>query len=242
LSLEALFSLNLSHNGIIEFPQLSGAISAITILNLSHNKISDLKIDFTSTKALVKNIHTLDISGNELKHPNQLLEFVNLVELNLAGNEDIDYSANEKFVRHFVAMKKLNLTRTNLKSLDIFRHVDGANFVELSLASNPLMPNFEQLSKFSNLERLEFQQKSCHSFDSYRDIRRSFKSLKSVKILYDDNLNCKCIEWNKMQFEFEAIEFVTDWSFCDNEPDSGRRLMSIHVMSLFVAIIVIKIV
>jgi Leucine-rich repeat (LRR) protein len=245
LPLHALFSLNLAHNGIIEFPQLSGAINAITLLNLSHNKISDLKIDFALTKTLVKNIHTLDISDNQLKHPNQLLDFANLIELNLAGNGDIDYTANEKFVRHFNAMKKLNLTRTNLTSLDIFRHVNGVHFEELSLTSNPLTTNFEELSKFSNLERLEFQQKFCNSFDSYRAIRRNFKSLKSVKILYDDDLNCKCIRWNKMQFEFEAIEFLTDWSICDNEPDcGGRRSMSIEVfvMSLFVALIVIKIV
>lgn len=110
LPLQALYSLNLAHNSIIEFPQLSGGISAITIFDLSHNNISDLKIDFVSTKALVKSIHTFNIGNNQLKHPNQLLKFVNLVELNLTGNGNIDYSANENFVRHLVDMKKLNLT------------------------------------------------------------------------------------------------------------------------------------
>lgn len=107
-------------------------------------------------------------------------------------------------------------------------HVDGAHFVELSLLSNPLTTNFEELSKFFNLERLEFQQKIFYASDSYRALRKNFKNLMSVKIFYNDDVNCKRVQYNKMQFEFEAIDFVTDWSICDNKPDcSGQRTINV---------------
>lgn len=192
------------------------------------------------TKNLVKSIQSLNIAGNQLKDPNQLIAFTGLVELNLADNENIDYAANEKlFIRHLAALRKLNLTSTNLTSLDVFRHVSGGSFIELYLSSNPLATDFEELSKFSNLERLEFQQKTCYDFDSYRAIRRKFRNLKSVKILYDDYVSCKCIEWNRMQFEFEDIEFESDFSICGNEPDCGQstKLNFIVIITTFIVII-----
>lgn len=239
LPVRALHSLNIAHNLINEFPQISGSIS-ITMLNLSHNKIVDLEIEFASMKALSKSIQSLDISGNQMRHPNQLLAFVNLVELNLASNVNIDFTTNEKFIRHLAALKKLNLTNTNLTSLDVFLHVDGSHFTELSLMKNPLLSiNFEDLKKFSNLIHLEFRQKTCYSFDSYRDIKRNFRNLRSVKISYDES-NCKCIKWNKMQFEFESIDFITDWDVCDNDPDCGKSMkIDFIVMTLFAALIVI---
>lgn len=246
LPIRALHSLNIAHNLINEFPQLSGSISAITQLDLSHNKIVDLKIEFTSMKALSKSIHSLNINDNQLEHPNQLLTFVNLVELNLAGNENIDYASNEKFVRHLASLKKLNLEKTNLTSFDIFRYVDGAQFTELCLTNNPYETNFNELLKFPNLIHLEFEQKMCYIFDDYRAIRRNFRNLKSVKILYTTNTNftnCKCIRWNKMQFEFVGIVFMTDWSFCDNDPDCGQSMKHhslMMIMTVFVVISAIK--
>lgn len=235
LPMRALHSLNIAYNRINRFPQLSGGISAITALDLSHNLIADLQV---TTKPLIKSIQSLNIGGNQIEHPNQLLAFVGLVELNLADNANIDYATNEKFIRHLAALRKLNLTNTNLTSLDVFRHVNGGNFVELSLSKNPIPTDFEELSKFSNLERLEFQQKSCYAFDSYRAIRRKFRNLKSVKILYDDSANCKCIEWNRMQFEFEGIELQTDWSFCQNDPDCGQA-MKFNILVMTATFIVI---
>lgn len=235
LPVRALHSLNIAHNLINEFPQLSG-ISAVTMLNISHNKIGDLEFEFASMKALSKSIQSLDISGNQMRHPNQLLAFANLVELNLACNS-IDFSVNEKFIRHLSALKKLNLTNTNLTSLDIFLHVDGSHFTELSLTQNPLSTNFEELKKFSNLIHVEFRQKICYSFDSSRSIKRNFRNLRSVKLTYDES-NCKCIKSNKMQFELASIDFITDSDMCD--PDCGQSMkIDFIAMTMFVAIIVI---
>lgn len=230
--LRALHSLNIAQNRINRFPQLSGIISKITNLNLSHNLIVDLQL----TKAL--SIESLSIADNQLKDLNQLSQVSGLIELNLADNRNVDFTTNDKFIRHLAGYRKLNLTNTNLTSLDVFRYVSGTNFIELSLSQNPLVTDFKELSKFSNLERLEFQQKFCSDFDSYRTIRRSFKNLKSVKILYDESLSCKCIKWNRMQFKFEDIDYQTDWSVCENDPDCGQS-MKFNVIVMAVTLFVI---
>jgi hypothetical protein len=191
-------------------------------------------------KNFVKSIQSLNIGSNQLKDPNQLIAFSSLDELNLSENKNIDYATNEKFIRHLAALRKLNLTNTNLTSLDVFRHVNGGNFIELSLSKNPLATDFEELSKFSNLVRLEFQQKTCYEFDSYRAIRRKFRNLKSVKILYDDNASCKCIEWNRMQFNFEDIEFESDFSICGNDPDCGQSMKLNFIVMTVTFIVIIK--
>lgn len=233
--LRALHSLNIAHNQINRFPQLSG-ISAITNLNLSHNLIVDLQL----TKALIKSIQSLNIADNQLKDPNQLIEFSDLIELNLADNTNTDYTTNDKFIRHLAGLRKLNLINTNLKSLDIFLYMSGTNFIELSLSKNPLVTDFKELSKFSNLVSLEFQQKFCHDFD-YRTISLAFRNLKIVKILYDDNSSCKCLRWNRMQFEFEGIDYQTDWSICENDPDCGQSIKFNIVAMTVVFILIIKI-
>lgn len=234
LPVPALHSLSIAYNRINRFPQLSG-IRAITNLDLSNNLIADLKL----RKNFIKSIQKLNMGGNYLKDSSRLIAFSSLSELNLADNGNIDYETNEKFIRHLAALRKLNLTNTNLISFDIFRHVSGENFIELFLSQNPLQTNFEELSKFSNLERLEFQQKSCYVFDSYRSIRRKFKNLKSVKILYDDSENCKCIEWNRMQFKFEDIEFQSDFGNCENDPDCCKSI-KLNFILIFINFFVIN--
>lgn len=216
------------------------------MLNLSHNKILDLEIEFASIKALSRSIQSLDISDNQLRHPNQLITFANLQELNLANNEEIDYVENGKFIRHLVtSLRKLNLTNTNLTSLEIFLHVDGAQFTELSLGGNPISCDFEELSKFSHLVHLEIQQKLCHIYNDYRAIRRNFRELKRVKIHYnnksDVELTCNCIEWNKIQFKFVDIEYVTNWNACydKNDPDCGQS-MKIDVNVMIILFVVVK--
>jgi hypothetical protein len=216
LPINTLHSLNLSHNRINSFPQLVG-ISAITALDISHNDISDstqIEIVRNVGAKIVKSISSLNLAGNQLRHPNQLLSFVNLVELNLANNV-IEYDENDNFVRNSAGtLAKLNLTNTNLTSLNIFRHVSGERFRELSLSRNPLHADFDELAKFSSLQHLQFQQKFCREFDSYRTIRKNFKHLKSVTIFYDDTASCACVQQNEMLFKYEHIDFITDSSVC----------------------------
>jgi Leucine-rich repeat (LRR) protein len=226
LPITALHSLNLSHNRINGFPQLVG-ISAITALDISYNGIGDLtQIEIVRNVGpkIVKSISALNVAGNQLRHPNQLLSFVNLVELNLADNRAIEYGENENFVRQSASLRKLNLTNTGLASMSIFRHVSGERFEELSLARNPLTTDFEELAKFSNLRHLQFQQKRCRELDSYRAIRSSFKHLESVTILYDDTPSCElCVRRNEMLFKFESIDFITDWSACSAAAAAARE-------------------
>ncbi|KAG5670013.1 hypothetical protein PVAND_000300 [Polypedilum vanderplanki] len=224
----SLHSLDLSHNRINGLPQLVG-ISSITALDISYNRISDLT-QIEIVRNLVKSISSLNMAGNQLRHTNQLQSFVNLVELNLAENP-IDYSVSENFIRQSVAaLKKLNLTNTNLTTLNIFRHVNCENFEELSFAHNSIdVTDFDELLKFSNIKHLQFQQKFCREFDSYRAIRRNFKSLKFVTILYDDTPSCACVRRNEMLFKFESIDFTTDWSVCSSASTAAAVREYVHM-------------
>jgi hypothetical protein len=230
LPIRALHSLNLSQNRIDGFPQLSG-ISTISNLDLSHNSIIELSTHF-ATKITTT---SLNIAGNQLKDPNQLLSFINLIELNLA-NIVIDY---EKLAfRHFATLTKLNLTNTNLTSLEPFRHIDGTRFTELCLAHNPLSLDFNVLAKFSsNLMHLEFQQNFCYEFDNYRVIKRNFGHLKSVAIFYD-YAKCECLRRNDVEFANENIDFITDWSVCG---DNGQHLVVGWNFILIFIVIIVKI-
>lgn len=244
LPIRALDILDLSHNHIDCLPQLSG-ISAITNLDLSYNNITDLMTTATTTahnsrieivqnlvsNEIVKSISSLNIAGNQLRHLNQLLSFINLVELNLADNI-IDYIENENIIRYFSSsMQKLNLTNTSLTSLNIFRYLNGENIHELSLLHNPLSTDFNQLVKFSNLKHLEIQQNFCYELDSFT-IKRNFKLLKCVAIFYDIPPECACVKRNEMLLKFESIDFITDWSVCSSASTLQWTLMIIIASTL----------
>lgn len=238
-----LDSLDLSHNLIESFPHFIN-IGAIDSLDLSNNtngvlnisidgKFSELergRIAKFATR-VAKSIKSLNIADNHISSLTQLKPFINLDELNLAGNP-IDYTANV-FPR-LMDLEKLNLTSTNMTSLDVLDSFNAKQFQELSFGRNPLKSDFKAMEKFSNLQHLQFSASFCYEFESYRDIRRNFQHLTHVSVLYEVP-NCKCAKRNKKLFSLYHIKFSTDWHLvCSG--GSTRRYIGVAYLSMVIAI------
>lgn len=242
----ALDALNVSHNLIGNFPHFKN-IGTIDSLDLSHNTngILNFAIDpkFSQYERekiakfgmrVVQSIKSLNLANNEISNLTQLHSFISLDKLNLAGNP-IDYKANV-FAR-FVSLEKLNISNTNLKSLEAFGDFQFQQFTVLSIGQNPMQIDFNVVQKFSNLKHLNFHESFCHEFDSYREIRNNFKNLTHVSILYDTP-SCKCARKNKKLFSLYHIKFSTDWHHVCSRGQiiwEGRRHNGlIHMFGLIV--------
>lgn len=215
LPLVALDTLNLSHNFIESFPHLK-SIRNLHRLDLSHNTngVLDFNIDSKfspkeqqSIAEFTKSITSLNAADNELSNLWPVQSFINLVELNLAGNP-IDYSS--KFFPRLMQLERLNLTATTLPSIEALEGFNARQLTELSIARNPLEADFNYLAKFSNLRHLQFGERHCHDFESFRDIRTNFNDLRQLAIHYDMP-DCKCAKKLKRTFSLYHIKFSTDW-------------------------------
>lgn len=218
LPIVVLDSLNLSHNLIANFPHFKN-IGSIDSLDLSHNTNGvlnftvDAKFSPTEREKIMKfttqitrTIKSLSVADNELSDLTQLESFINVDELSLASNP-IQYNANS--FQRFTELKKLNLSCTNLTSLETLNDANLRQLETLSIEGNPLKADFDLLGKFPNLQHIHLPQNSCYEFESYREIRRNFKHLTHITILYD-NPNCKCAKKNKKLFSLYHIKFSTD--------------------------------
>lgn len=219
LPIVVLDSLNLSHNLIGNFPHFKN-IGAIDSLDLSHNTkgVLDFTVDakFSQnerekivkfTAQIVRSIKSLNVADNELTDLTQLESFINVDELDIASNP-ICYRTNS--FQRFAELKKLNLSSTNLTSLEILNDANLKQLTTLSIQHNPFKADFSSIEKFSNLQHFHLSQSSCYEFESYREIRRNFKHLTHITIFYN-NLNCKCAKKNKKLFSLYQIKFSTDW-------------------------------
>lgn len=214
LPLVALDSLDLARNLIGEFPHFKN-IAAIDSLDLAHNTkgILDVHVDakfspmerekITKYAAkLMQSIKSLNVAYNEISNLTQLQSFINLDELDLAGNP-IDYSGGD--FPHWSQLEKLNLSDTGLVSLDSFRIAYCRQFTSLSIANNPLQVDFDAMEKFSNLQNLHFSTNVCIEPNSYRDVRRKFQQLTHVTIHYNTP-DCECAEKNRQQLSLYRIQ------------------------------------
>lgn len=211
LPLVALYSLNLSHNLIGKFPVLKN-IGSIDNLNLSHNSNSVLNLNAdTKFSRTIKSIKSLNIADNELSNLTQLQSFNNLDELNLANNP-IDYTADfHSFLPHFMELRKLNISGTNLTSLDIFKKVNFNQFTMLSIEGNPLQADFAMLQKFTSLRHLHFSASFCYEFESVEGISMNFQHLSHVLIRYKTS-TCECVKKNEKLFSLYHIKFSAYWN------------------------------
>lgn len=245
LPIVALHSLNLSHNLIESFPNIK-SIGALNSLDLSRNTNSVLNFNIDtkfsqiekekiakSATRIVQSIKSLNIADNEISNLTQLQSFINLDELNLAGNP-IGSTANV-FPR-FMDLEKLNLSGTNLTSLGLLMENYFKQIRTLSIGHNPMEANFESLQRFSQLQHLHLTESSCHEFDSFSEIRKNFPHLTHVVILYAQP-NCKCSEKNKKLFSLYHIKFSTNWHHVCSRGQSIRDGRHNGVICFFVIIV-----
>lgn len=229
LPIVALDSLNLSHNLIASFPHFKN-IRAIDSLDLSQNTNGVLNFTVNSkfsplerekivkfSMQIVRSIRHLNLADNALTDLMQLASFSNLASLNIAGNP-IDYQA--KSFPHFVELKSLNLSSTNLTSIDHIRSiVDVRQLTTLLIDRNLIEVDFDSMIKFNNLQHLQFSSNFCYEFESYRELSGNFQHLTHITIHYSTP-DCKCAERNKKIFSLYHIKFSTDWQHVCS---SGQR-------------------
>lgn len=246
LPIVVLDLLDLSLNLIGNFPHLKN-IGGVHRLDLSQNtngvlnftvdlEFSELerqKIARFATK-IGRSIKSLNIAGNEITSLTQLKPFINLDELNLAGNSLDDTAAN--VFLQFSQLRKLNLTNTKLTSLDVISDGTSKQITTLSIASNPLQADFAALRRFESLQHLHFSENDCHEFESYRNIRRYHPQLTHISIQYHQHPNCKCAKKNKKLFSLYHIKFSTDWHrMCSN----GQRLSIEHDRVIYCLLLIV---
>lgn len=219
LPLVELVALNLSHNLIENWPHFK-SIGAIDTVDLSHNTNGILNVHIEGkfseierqkiarfAKRITQSIKSLNIADNEISNLTRVQSFINLDELNLAGNP-INYAANV-FPR-LVQLRKLNLSATNLTSLEGFRSIDPKKLTLLSIGKNPLKADFDSLRKYSNLRQLYMSTNFCSVLERHREIRENFINLTHVEVLYNHS-DCECAERNRDLLALHNIKFSTDW-------------------------------
>ena len=260
--ISALHEINLSTNFINNFPRLY--VQSVGTLNLSNNSmeavnfekitttvesliVADNKINRidnygnntnnnnnnNNTNTIVKSIRFFNFEGNQLTDAKQMPKLSQALDINLSRNP-IDYSTNVRFLKRFENVKRLNLTDTNLTTLEIFQYIDGKQLEELSIARNPLKVDFDVLQNFTQLRHLQFQQLSCYKFSSYRTIIRTFSHLQTLTIHYELS-NCNCVKKHKKLFKiFGHVKFATDWGvMCSGV----QRLMTSHYLMILIILI-----
>lgn len=217
LPLVALDSINLSLNLIANFPRFK-SIKTIDSLDVSYNtkgvlnvrvdaKFSQVERDRIANTRAMESIKSLNVAYNEISNLTQLRPFVNLDELDLSGNP-IDFAAGD--FPHWTQLEKLNLSDTELASLDGFRIAHCKQFTWLSVVHNPLQADFDTMAKFPNLQHLHFSSNLCTVPDSSRDVRRRFPYLTHVTIHYEKP-HCECEKLNQELFSLSDINFSTNW-------------------------------
>lgn len=231
LPIVALDSLNLSRNLIANFPHFKNKLT-IDSLDLSRNtngvlnftvdaKFSPLERDkiVKFSTPIVRSIRILNVADNELTDLMQLESFSNLARLNIADNP-IDYHA--KILPYFKEMKSLNVSSTNLTSIDHISYiVDISQLTTLSIDRNLIeVEDLDSMVKFNNLQHLQYSANFCYDFESYRGLRENFQHLTHITIHYSTP-DCKCAEENKKFFSLYHIKFSTDWQHVCSS--SGQR-------------------
>lgn len=232
----ALYSLNLSRNLIEKFPLFKN-IGSIDSLDLSCNSNGVLNFNAdTKFSRTIKSIKSLNIADNELSNLMQLESFINLDELNLANNP-IDYTTD--FLPHFMELRKLNISGTNLTSLDVFKKVNFKQFTMLSIDKNPLKADFVMLKRFTSLRHLHFSASFCYELESFPELLMNFQHLVQVFIQYQTS-TCKCAKKNEKHLSLHRIKFSTDWHHVCSKGQTLREQHRYNGVVYFFGLIVFQ--
>ena len=95
---------------------------------------------------------------------------MNLVELNLAGNNLTDFSP----IASLTGLRELNLFSTGLDSLDV---IQGLDLMQLIVGNNPIS-DLEPIAQMTHLKYLAIQNTNVQSLD----VLRNFKELETLNI------------------------------------------------------------
>lgn len=238
LYVQSVGTLNLSNNSMeaVNFEKITTTVESLIVADNKINRIDNYgnntsnNTNSNNTNTIVKSIRLFNLEGNQLSDVNQVPKLSRALDINLSRNP-IDYSTNIRFLKRFENVKRLNLTDTNLTTLEIFQYIDGKQLEELSIARNPLKVDFDVLHNFTQLRHLQFQQFACYKFSSYRKIINSFSHLQALTIHYELS-NCKCVMKHKKLFKiFGHVKFATDWGvMCSGV----QRLMTSHYLMILI--------
>ena len=128
LELPSINELNLSHNDIIDIPDVPKWSASLSVLDLSYNCLSNLP-----NSAVAPTLSNLNISNNQFrKVPHCVCSFVGLAALNIANNSNIRSLQHE--LGRLKNLLNLNLDGLNLKypprsicvtTADCIRYLNG---------------------------------------------------------------------------------------------------------------------
>ena len=107
LELPSINELNLSHNDLVDIPDVPEWSASLTVLDLSYNRLSNLP-----NSAVAPTLKNLNISNNQFRTvPHCVCSFVGLTTLNIANNSEILSLPSE------LARLNLNLNLDGLSNL-----------------------------------------------------------------------------------------------------------------------------
>ncbi|MCX0357231.1 DUF5011 domain-containing protein [Clostridium perfringens] len=204
-SLTKLNNLNLESNSVIDINPLKN-LKSLKRLNLRFNKVSD--ISSLSNLSLLEN---LDLSYNNIRDLSILEKNINLVSLNLMGNENLENinsigklinlkelflgSTNVSdiaFCKNIKSLEKLNLFNTKISSIS---DLSGLTSLKDLVISWTNLDSIEPLSKLINLERLiaskvrvsngEFDVNYLKNLTKLRELDLSQNNISDINILKD---------------------------------------------------------
>lgn len=151
---KTIFELNLSLNDLQEFEDdtLDECCANLKVLNLSHNKISNLKPRHFEK---LKNLETLYLGSNGITNldPNTFRMMTKLKRLDLSHNSiELQESDSKGFLVQG-SIEELNLDHCNIEELPPNTFINMTQLKNLTLSGNPVDENWD-LSAFEPLKNL----------------------------------------------------------------------------------------
>lgn len=198
--LENLKSLNLSYNIMIKNPAVFENIlfKKIQYLNLSYNRVYlENNCNFPNLLAFV-NLKKLDLAGNKLNNISETIGFlINLTELNLNDNS-LQYLPN--CFENLTTLTILNLSINNLEYIPKYI-TTFTNLIDLNMASNSI----KKIPKtIGNLKKLKYL---ILSSNKIQKVPEEIAQLTSLKILLLDYNNIETIPKQIIQMKIPLLNW-----------------------------------
>lgn len=205
-TLKSLEIIDFSHNNLTDVPKNIESCPALTTLNLSNNKIDNIK---ENTFLDLNRLQSLNLSYNKLNSlPTSLGRLINLKVLNISGNPFNEIKL--RLVEKLKSLETLSMRNTSRENQNMPNLSSLTNLVELDLSCNKLTRVPDDITWCSKLKRLNISENRLEKLpERFGD---SFLSLESLNIS-DNKLNelpnslCKMCNLKRLYINDNMLNF-----------------------------------